>query len=80
MGLNYIKGELRLSMVGNGAYIPIYIHKVPIKIGTIWTKTTIGFSPELGASINLLGQKDIFNRFKVTFDTKGKCVIFAPYK
>ena len=69
-----------MVMVGNGAHMPMYIHKIPIKIGDIWIKTSVGFSAELGSSINLLGQKDIFDNFKVTFDTRGKCVIFTPNK
>ena len=78
IGINYTKGKRRLTMVGNGAYIPIYICKVPIKIGDIWIKTTVGFSPDFGASMNLLGQKDIFDHFDITFSkSKGK-VLFHP--
>ena len=79
LGINYTKGKCHMTLVGNGAHIPMYIHKIPVKIGDIWVKANVGFSPELGASINLLGQKDIFDRFKVTFDNRGKRVVFLPY-
>jgi gag-polyprotein putative aspartyl protease len=78
--IDYTKGKRRMALVGNGAHMSMYVHKIPIKIGNIWVKTTVGFSSELGSSINLLGQKDIFDSFKITFDTPGKCVIFKPYK
>ncbi len=79
LGIDYTKGKRHMALVGNGAHMPMYIHKIPIKIGNIWVKTRVGFSPELGSSINLLGQKDIFDSFKITFDTLGKCVIFTAY-
>lgn len=78
LGINYTKGERRLTMVGDGSSIPIYVHKVAVRIGDIWVKTTIGFSPQLGASINLLGQKDIFDRFDVTFSKNKGMVSFKP--
>jgi hypothetical protein len=78
LGINYTKGERRLTMVGDGSYIPMYIHKVPIRIGDVWTKTTVGFSDQLGASINLLGQKDIFDRFDITFSKHKGMVSFSP--
>ena len=78
--IDYTKGKRRTVLVGNGSHMPMYLHKIPIKIGDIIVRTTVGFSPELGSSINLLGQKDIFNRFKITFDTRHKRVIFEPYK
>jgi len=39
-----------------------------------------GFSDELGAKINLLGRKDIFENFKVCFDEKNSQVVFYPFE
>lgn len=78
LGINYTKGKRCLTMVGDGDSIPMYIHKVPIRIGDVWIKTTVGFSDRLGASINLLGQKDIFDRFDVTFSKHKGRVSFSP--
>jgi len=77
--INYTKGKRHMTLVGNGAHIPMYVHKIPIQIGDRWVKTMVGFSPELGSSINILGQKNIFDSFKITFDARGKRVIFFPY-
>ena len=79
IGIDYTKGERRLTMVGSGAYIPIFLHRVPIKIGGIWIKTAVGFSPDFGASMNLLGQEDVFDRFKITFDNRHKRLTFVPH-
>ena len=79
LGINYIRGRVTYSMVGDGSYIPIYLHKVPIKIGNIWLRAAIGFSSHLGVDINLLGQKDIFDRFIVSFDKRRRIVSFQPY-
>lgn len=79
LGIDYKKGKVTYTMVGDGGFIPVYLHKIPIWIGNIPLKATIGFSPHLGADFNLLGQKDIFDRFRVTFDKHKKMVSFQPY-
>jgi len=65
-------------MVGDGSYIPVFHHKLPVRIGKIWIKTTIAFSPQLGADINLLGQKDIFDYFDITFSKHKRIISFKP--
>lgn len=80
LGIEYTKGKLRYSMVGDGSYIPIYLHAIPIKIGPIWIRAKIGFSSHLGADMNLLGQKDIFDRFIVSFDKRRRIISFQPYE
>jgi len=79
LGIDSTQGRLTYSMVGDGSYIPIYLHTIPVKIGHIWIRAKIGFSSHLGVDVNLLGQKDIFDRFKVTFDRRRKIVSFHPY-
>ena len=36
------------------------------------------FSPQLGADMNLLGQKDIFDRFDITFIKRKNIISFKP--
>lgn len=79
LGIDFNKGRVTYIMVGDGSFIPVYRHKIPIKIGHVWLNATIGFSDHLGADFNLLGQKDIFDRFVVTFNKRKKVISFQPY-
>ena len=79
LGIDYTRGQVSYTMVGDGSFIPFYVHRVPLQIGNVWVKAAIGFSSRLGAEFNLLGQKDIFDRFKVTFDKRNKRVSFQSY-
>ena len=78
LGIDYTKGKLFYSMVGDGGFIPVYLHTIPIKIGHVTFRARIGFSANLSADFNLLGQKDIFDRFVITFDKRGKTISFRP--
>jgi len=78
LGIDFEKGKIIYSTVGDGGSIPVYLHKLPIKIGNISFKATIGFSPKLGVGFNLLGRKDVFERFDVTFSDFTKTIIFKP--
>ena len=79
LGIDYTKGKVNYTMVGDGSFIPVYVHTITIKIGHVKFKAHIGFSPSLGADFNLLGQKDIFDRFIVSFDRRRKIITFEPY-
>jgi len=78
LGIDYSKGTRGFTMVGDGSYIPVFHFKLPVRIGKIWVKTTIAFSPQLGADINLLGQKDIFDHFDITFSKHKRIISFKP--
>ncbi|MCM8779460.1 MAG: hypothetical protein NC834_06760 [Candidatus Omnitrophica bacterium] len=79
LGIDYKKGKITYVMVGDGSFIPVYLHKLSLKLGNYTFFATVGFSAHLGADFNLLGQKDIFDRLKVIFDKRKKVVIFQPY-
>lgn len=79
LGIDYTKGKLIYTMVGDGGFIPVYLHSIPIRIGYVKFSAKIGFSPSLGADFNLLGQANIFDRFIVTFDKRNGIVSFQPY-
>ena len=79
LGIDYTKGKITYTMVGDGNFIPVYMHRLPIKLDNYAFTATIGFSSHLGADFNLLGQKDIFDRFKVCFDKREKMISFQAY-
>ncbi len=72
-------GEKVLAVVGDGSFIPLYLHTVGIRIGDDEFGMKIGFSSKLGVGFNLLGM-DVFDRYKVVFDNRAKKVIFETYK
>ncbi|MDM8538572.1 hypothetical protein QUF70_17590 [Desulfobacterales bacterium HSG17] len=68
-------GQKTFVVVGNGSYIPVYLHKIGMKIGTDEFGAKIGFSPKLNVGFNLVGM-NIFDRYRVIFDNKAKKIIF----
>ena len=79
LDITLTEGEKVLAVVGDGSFIPVYLHKVGIKIGEDEFGLKIGFSSKLGVGFNLLGM-DIFDRYRVTFDNSPKKVIFESYE
>ena len=74
LGLNYRKGRKILVKVGDGGLIPVYLHKLPVKLADVKIKATVGFSESLGVGFNLLGRMDFFNKFRICFNDKIKIV------
>ncbi len=64
--------------VGDGGQIPVYLQRLLVKIGPVGFKASIGFSPRLGVGFNLIGRKDIFERFDVTFRESKREIHFYP--
>lgn len=79
IGIDYKHGRQGGVLVGDGNIIPAYFHILPISIGHITLNATIGFSPKLGIGFNLLGRKDIFERFVVIFDDRKRIVTFVSH-
>jgi len=78
LGIDYRQGKSSAIMVGDGNLIPVFLHNLPVRIENIDFHATIGFSPKLGVGFNLLGRKDIFERFIVSFDDRRKLIRFLP--
>ena len=76
LGLEMEKGNKILITVGNGSLIVVYIHRLIIQIDDEEFEAEIGFSKQLGIGFNIIGRKDIFERFKICFDEKEKVVEF----
>lgn len=75
LGLDLLKGEKVLAVVGDGSFIPVYLHKVGMRIGIDEFALKIGFSSKLGVGFNLLGM-DVFDRYRVTFDNRSGKILF----
>ena len=78
LNLDYKKGEKISITVGDGTSIPVYLHLLLVQIGTVSFKATIGFSPKLGVGFNLVGRKDFFTFFDITFSDSDKILTFTP--
>jgi len=79
LGLSYRTGRRKFVQVGNGAFIPVYLHDLEIQLGRHRLVAPLGFSEKLGIRFNLLGRTGIFDYFKVCFDEKRLIVTFSPY-
>ena len=78
IGLEVTRGHCVNVVVGDGSLIPVYTHRLPIRIGPLELTAHVGFSPRLGVGFDLLGRQDIFSRFDVTFSDVRRQVIFRP--
>jgi len=62
--------------VGDGSFIPVYLHDLQIQVGSEQFNAKVGFSDKLGVGFNLLGRADIFDRFKVCFQENQRILTF----
>ncbi len=76
LGLDVEDGNKIYVTVGDGSLITVYLHEIDIKIGEKTFKATVRFSKQLGIGFNIIGRKDVFERFKVCFNEKEKIVEF----
>lgn len=75
LGIQLEHGKRLLAVVGDGSFIPFYLHKIKMRIGEDEFEIEVGFSAKLGVGFNLLGM-NLFDRYKVTFDNQAKRVTF----
>jgi len=78
IGIDWRTGRHQMIVVGDGSYIPTFIHDLPVQIGGIQITAPIGFSERLGVGFNLLGRTGVFNRFEVCFNDHACKVPFQP--
>lgn len=74
LNLKLEEGRKEYVTVGDGSLIIVYIHRLEIQIGDEEFEAGIGFSKQLGIGFNIIGRKDIFERFKICFDENEKVV------
>jgi hypothetical protein len=78
VGFDYRGGELIYLQVGDGSFIPVYLHDLEVQIGAERFGARVGFSEKLGVGFNLLGRADIFDRFRICFQEAQGIVTFEP--
>jgi gag-polyprotein putative aspartyl protease len=76
IGIDWQSGRRQMIVVGDGSYIPIFIHQLTIEIGSFQITAPIGFSERLGVGFNLLGRSGVFNKFEVCFNDHARRVTF----
>jgi hypothetical protein len=76
LGIDTTRGEKLYVKVGDGGYISVNIVSLPIRIGDIEFTARIGFSKDLGVGFNILGRKDVFEKFTICFSDKDFVIKF----
>ncbi len=78
LGIDWESGRRQMIVVGDGSYIPAFIHDLPVQIGDTQVTAPIGFSERLGVGFNLLGRSGVFDQFEVCFNDHARKVSFRP--
>lgn len=76
IGIDWQKGKLQMIVVGDGSFIPVYFHDLPIQISEWQITASVGFSERLGVGFNLLGRSGIFDKFQICFNDSTCKVTF----
>ncbi|MBW2154653.1 MAG: retropepsin-like domain-containing protein [Deltaproteobacteria bacterium] len=80
IGLDYRTGRKEYVQVGDGGFIPVFIHDLELQIGKHRIRTPLGFSDKLGIRFNLLGRTGVFRYFKICFDERQFEITFSPHE
>lgn len=78
LGIDWQSGRRQMIVVGDGSYIPTFIHDLPVQIGDSQITAPVGFSERLGVGFNLLGRTGVFDQFEVCFNDHARIVTFQP--
>ncbi len=66
-----------MFVVGDGSFIPGWIFRLSVEIADYKFKDDIAFSDRLNVGFNLLGRKDIFEKFReISFQEKRRLIVF----
>jgi len=76
LGIDWPGGRRQMTVVGDGSYIPLYLHDLTLHIGDWEVTAPVGFSERLGVGFNLLGRTGIFDQFQVCFNDRARRVTF----
>ena len=76
IGFDYRSGNQLYIQVGDGSYIPVYLHELEMQLGTDRFTARVGFSDRLGVGFNLLGRASVFERYKVCFQESQRLLTF----
>lgn len=75
LGIDLASGEHAEITVGDGHTIPARVHEIDRAIGPEMIRARVAFAT-LGVRFNLLGRRDVFEEFKITFDERERVVSF----
>ena len=76
IGFDYRTGNRVYLQVGDGGFIPVYLHDLDLQIGTERFNAKVGFSDKLGVGFNLLGRASVFERFRICFQEAHRVMTF----
>jgi hypothetical protein len=76
IGFDYRQGKRVFLRVGDGSLIPVYLHQLPVQLGSVQFPCWVGFSQQLNVNVNVLGKADIFDQFKVCFSQSQNLLTF----
>lgn len=76
LGVNLSKCKKFMIVVAGDRKIPVFQKTMRMRIGRKTFPAEVGFCRALGGTFNILGRKDVFEKFKVTFDDKRNVVTF----
>ncbi len=79
LGLDWQQGTRIYVQVGDGGFIPVYLHTVDIQLRQYRFSGRVGFSEHLGVSFNVIGRIPFFERCIVCFDDRQGLVRLEPY-
>lgn len=80
IGFDYRAGQLVHLQVGDGGFIPVYLHLLDLQLGSERFTARVGFSEKLGIGFNLLGRADVFEHFEICFNEGKSIISFEPYR
>jgi hypothetical protein len=80
LGLEWQQGDRVYVQVGDGGFIPIYLHRVELQLQQHRFSGRVGFSEHLGVRFNLIGRVLVFERFVICFDDRQGIVRLEPYE
>jgi hypothetical protein len=80
VGFDYRAVEPIYLQVGDGSFIPVYLHDLEVQMGAERFTAKVGFSEKLGVGFNLLGRADIFDRFRICFQESQGILTFESGK
>jgi len=77
LNFDFTNGKLTNVQVGDGGFIPVYLHQLTISLDNFEFPAAVSFSSRLGVEFNLLGRKGVFEIFDVTFSDSRREITFC---
>ena len=75
-GFNYRVGHHTSVQVGDGSFIPVYLHDLELQIDPERFLARVGFSERLGVAFDLLGRDSVCMHFKICFQEHQRMLSF----